>query len=201
MLTVPRRGAPPLLAIVCTTVALPAPDAPCFTVTNASVVVVLHAHVAIAVTWMDTSPPPSGAVALAGLTAGVHGSPCCTVKVWPPTVRLPCRGGPVFAAMASFTEPLPLPLLAPTIVMNAAELVSVHEQPDAVLIESVNSSPEAATRPAGAPLTVKAHPPGPEEEPGAAGELLLQATTVAAMRQVTVAKCLAGRGITMSEGL
>ena len=87
----------------------------------------------------------------------VCGAPdCCpTVIVCAATVRLPCRNAPVFAATANFSEPFPDPLLAPTIVMNAAELVAVQEQPTAVLIDRVNSPPAERTGSVGVPLTVK----------------------------------------------
>ena len=52
---------------------------------------------------------------------------CETVKFWPLTVIIPVRAGPVLAATAKFTEPLPEPLLV--VVIQFALLAAAQAQP------------------------------------------------------------------------
>jgi hypothetical protein len=56
-----------------------------------------------------------------------------TVKVWPATVIVPVRCGPVFAATENCVVPAPLPLAPLEIVIQEALLVAVHAQPVTVV--------------------------------------------------------------------
>jgi hypothetical protein len=58
---------------------------------------------------------------------------CVTVKVFPATVSVPVRCGPVFAATENWVVPLPLPLPAAVIVIHESLLVAVQAQPVTVV--------------------------------------------------------------------
>ena len=61
---------------------------------------------------------------------------CVTVNIWPPTVMVPVRTPPVFAATVNVTAPLPLPLVLPVTVIHATLLVAVQAQPLATVTDS-----------------------------------------------------------------
>lgn len=74
-----------------------------------------------------------GAEMLVGEIVVVHGTASCvTFTVWPAIVSVPVRCPPVFAAKASDTVPLPVPLAPLVIVTHEAALAAVHshEVPD-----------------------------------------------------------------------
>ena len=66
------------------------------------------------------------------------------MKVWPATVIVPVRCGPVFAATENWTAPLPLPLAPLEMVIHAALLVAAHAQPVVVVTLMLPVPPEAA---------------------------------------------------------
>src|SRR6266581_3794738 len=79
-----------------------------------------------------TSVPPigdrgTGAPRVTGATAGA--ARCVSVTAVPATASAPVRSAPVFAATENCTEPFADPLDPWLIVMNAALLVAVQEQP------------------------------------------------------------------------
>ena len=62
---------------------------------------------------------------------GAAGAACDTVIVWPPTLTMPVRAGPVFAATNIVTLPDPLPLPGDANVIHVLVVCATHEQPDA----------------------------------------------------------------------
>ena len=68
-----------------------------------------------------------------------------TVKVWPATVNVPVRAGPVLAATVKPALPLPEPLAPLVTVIQLALLVAVQAQP-APLVTFTVPVPPAATK-------------------------------------------------------
>jgi hypothetical protein len=68
-----------------------------------------------------------------------------TVTVWPAIVSVAERSVPVFAAITYVTVPLPVPLLPPVTVIQAALLVAVHEHPLVVVTVVVLVAPDEGT--------------------------------------------------------
>ena len=75
--------------------------------------------------------PDDGSVDEVGEMVVVHGAPACvTVKVLPPTVKVPVREVVTLLALTLYpTLPLPLPLAPDVTVIQEALLVAVHEHP------------------------------------------------------------------------
>jgi hypothetical protein len=64
-----------------------------------------------------------------GASGGVEGPPdWLNVTVFPATVSVPVRAGPVFAATMKFTPPMPEPLAPLVIVIHVTLLTAVHGQ-------------------------------------------------------------------------
>ena len=86
-----------------------------------------------AVTDVFPFPPLAPTESEVGLIVKVHPDACVTVNVWPATVKVPVRNGPVLAAMEKFVVPGPFPDAPLVIVRNdGALLVAVHVQPAVV---------------------------------------------------------------------
>jgi hypothetical protein len=60
------------------------------------------------------------------MARAAYGADWVTVTVWPATVSVPVRAGPLLAAIETVTLPFPVPLLPAVMVMNDALLVAVH---------------------------------------------------------------------------
>ena len=69
---------------------------------------------------------------------------CVTVNTWPPTTTVPERVAVVeFAATLYVTDPEPVPVGEPEIVIHDTLLAAVHEQPVDVVTENVADPPAA----------------------------------------------------------
>ena len=113
------------------TVPLPLPLAPPVTVNQLVLLVAVHGHPIGATTEVVDAPPAAATVRLVGASETPHAAPACvTVKVCPPTVRVPALAcTDVFAAAANVTKPLPVPLAPPVTDSHAAGVLAVHAQP------------------------------------------------------------------------
>src|SRR3954465_13308769 len=68
------------------------------------------------------------------------------VTLWAPTVIVPERAAPVFAATENFTVPFPLPLAPDVMEIHESAVVAVQVQPaDAVTVRSVPAPAVAAS--------------------------------------------------------
>jgi hypothetical protein len=114
------------------TVPLPLPLAPAVIVIHATPLVALHAQPAAAVTVVAPGPPGVPMLPDVGFTTYVHGGggvvpACAMVTVWPATPMDPARLTVVgFAAIVNVTDPLPVPLAPPVIVIHGTLLTAVH---------------------------------------------------------------------------
>jgi hypothetical protein len=145
---VPVRGLPvPLLVTEYVTVLLPVPDAPVTTVIHVSLDTAVHVHNAPAVTLIVA---PVWAFLLRfwllGLIENVQPLLCVTVCVWPAIVSVPTRCGPVVAVTVNATEPLPVPLAPPVIVIHGVVVDDTHAHPAGIVTATFAAAPpEAAT--------------------------------------------------------
>src|SRR5213593_3462988 len=111
MVSVPLRGAPVAFAsTVNCTLPLPAPLVPAVIVIHGTLLTAVHTQPPPEVTVTVPGPPATGTFCADGAMVKVHPLSCATVKVWPPTVIVPDRGAPGFAATVNCTVPLPVPL-------------------------------------------------------------------------------------------
>ena len=129
MVAVPVRGAPAFTSTESRTVSLPLPVAPATTVTQGTLLVAVHVHPADALTVTSMVAPEAGTFCCVGLMVELQLSGWLTVNAFPAIVSVPERAGPVFAAAAKVTDPLPEPLLPDVIVSQGALLVAVQPHP------------------------------------------------------------------------
>ena len=144
--SVPVRCAVAALVVALkVTVPLPDPLAPLPIVSQAALLVALHAQPVAAVTAVVDEPPAAVSVRDVGDTPKVQAAPLCvTVTVWPATVRVPVRPAVAVLAVAlNVTVPLPDPLAPPLTVSQAALLVAVQPHP-APAVTAVVEEPAAA---------------------------------------------------------
>ena len=145
MRIVPVRAACVLAATVKLTVPLAVPELPDVMVIQASEVVAVHAQPLGAVTAIGVPAPPAAATAwLVGLSDTAHPLGCVTVTVCPAIMRDPERAGPVFAAAANVTAPLPVPEEPPVIVSQGTAVVAVHAHATAVSTDTERLAAPAA---------------------------------------------------------
>ena len=152
MVRVPTRCTPKLAVTANVTVPLPVPlDAPLMLSPppgKFAVTLAVHPQLALlAVMATGYESAFFGTVCpVGGLRVKLHPSACVTVNVWPATVSVPVRRGPVLAATVKFTAPLPVPVAGVTPVIQGALLAAVHEHPDvAATAIAVPAPPAAAT--------------------------------------------------------
>ena len=100
-----------------------------------------------AVTVTAPEPPAAPMVWLVGAIENVQGgASCVAVNVCPAIVSVPTRCGPVLAATANDTLPLPLPAAAPVIVSQSMLFdAAVHPQFAAAVIATAPPPPDAAS--------------------------------------------------------
>jgi hypothetical protein len=91
--------------------------------------VAVQAHPPAALTLNDPDAPAAGTDWLAGEIVGAHPLTWMMVAVSPAIVTVPRRSPSLFAATASWTEPLPEPLPPDAIVIQPALLEAFHEHP------------------------------------------------------------------------
>jgi hypothetical protein len=146
MVMVPVRAAPVVFSATgMVTVPLPLRVEPVVTVIHAALLTAVHVHPEVVVTVTGCSLAPElSIVRLVGPMAYTH-SACVTVTVWPVTVRMPYRAGPVlFEAMLYEKVPSPMPLLPLATAIQDVLLVTDHSQPVAVITEmGLELTPEA----------------------------------------------------------
>ena len=120
-----------LVAALNVTVPFPLPLAPPVTVSQAALLVAVHAHPVPLVTAVVNAPPAEVSVRDVGETVKVQPAPLCvTVTVLPATVSVPTRWAvDVFAVALKVTVPFPLPLAPPVTLSQAALLVAVQAHP------------------------------------------------------------------------
>ena len=124
-----RGGAPLRLSSTSnSTVRLPVLLAPLVTLIHETSLRAVHVQPSAVVTETVPFPPPREKFWLERESENVHPFSCVTVTTLAAIVAVPVRAGPVLAAIASCTAPLPVPLAAPEIEIQEALLVDVHEQ-------------------------------------------------------------------------
>lgn len=128
---VPLRCGPLLAAALKLTVPLPLPAPLELSVSQGACgeMEVDQAQPAAVATAVPTPPPDAATDWEVGVMAKVQPDAWLTVKVWPATVSVPVRAGPVLAPTVKFTGPLPVPepLLS---VIHGSLLVTFHPQPE-----------------------------------------------------------------------
>jgi hypothetical protein len=129
MMAVPLRGAPAFTSMERRTVSLPLPIAPATTAIQGTLLVAVHVHPPGALTVTSTVPPAAGTFCCVGLMVELQLSAWLTVNAFPAIVSVPERAGPVFAAAAKVTDPLPEPLPPDVIVSQGALLAAVQPHP------------------------------------------------------------------------
>jgi len=98
IVSVPVRAPPVFAATVNVTVPLPVPLAPLAIVIQLALLLAVHVQPDCVVTVTGPPVPPSvGNAWLVGLMVYVHPEFCEIVTVFPATVSVPLRAGPVFA--------------------------------------------------------------------------------------------------------
>ena len=151
------RAAPVLAAAVKLTVPLPVPVLPEVIVIHGELLVAVQVHPAEeVVTVMLPVPPAALTFKLIGVTVKSHPDCWLMVKVCPPAVIVPVRGGPAFGCTVKAMVPLPVPLLLVTVIQGAL-LTAVHVQPATVVILKLPLPPATGTV-AFVGFKVKAHP-------------------------------------------
>ena len=141
----PVLAGPVFAATVKAVEPVPVPLAPDVTVIHVTVLIAVHAHPAALVTFSTGPLPPAASIeALVGLTVYEQLPAWVMVTVWPPTVSVPVRAAPLFAATRKVTVPLPVPLSPDVTVSQDAPLVAVHAHPLAAVTLSVGPVPPVA---------------------------------------------------------
>jgi len=144
MVSVALRAAPVALGSTLNwTVPPPDPDAPSVITTHAAPLTAVQVQPPDVDTDTVPTPPVDGIICDVDPRLNVQPLSCVTVTVRPATVAPPLRAGPVFAANARSTEPLPLPAPPAVTVIQGAPLVAVHPQ-DAAAVTSILAPPPAA---------------------------------------------------------
>jgi len=137
----PLLAAPLFAATVKATAPFPVPE-----VTDPSTIQLLsdaavHAQPSPAVTAALPAPPADAKFWPAGDSVMAHGAPWFTVNVWPPTVIVPVRAAPVFAATLYAMVALPVPVAALVMVIHGTPAAAVHGHVEPVV--SANDPVEA----------------------------------------------------------
>ena len=129
------------------TVPLPLPLAPPVTVSHPVLLVAVHAHPVVALTFVDDAPPAAATVRLEGDSVTSHAAPACvTVKGCPATLSVPVRAcAVVFAAAVNVTEPLLVPLPPLVTASHPVDVLAVHAQPAGAVTFVEPLPPPAAT--------------------------------------------------------
>jgi hypothetical protein len=124
----------------------PLPVPPALTVSQAALLLVVHAHPVAAVTVTVPVPAAAATLADAGAIVGAQGVPACvTVKVLPAIVSVPVRlVVPAFAATVNDTGPEPVPAAPELIVIHAALLTATQVHPAPAVTVLVPVPPAAA---------------------------------------------------------
>ena len=135
------RAAPVLAAAVKLTVPFPVPVLPEVIVIHGELLVAVQVHPGEEVVTVTLPVPPAALTfKLVGVTVKVQPDCWLTVKVCPPAVIVPVRGGPAFACTVKAMVPLPVPLLLVTVIQGSL-LTAVQVQPATVVISKLPFPP------------------------------------------------------------
>jgi hypothetical protein len=94
-----------------------------------------------------------------GFTVNAHPLPWFTVTVSPAIVRVPVRGGPVFAATLKVAGPPPVRLLPPGTVIQLTPLVIVQLHPvPVVTVDDSDAAPDVGEYVVGTTVNVQGAP-------------------------------------------
>jgi hypothetical protein len=132
MVSVPvRLEATVFAATVKPAVPVPDPAAPLVSVIQDALLAAVHAQPVATLTVLVPVPPDAVNDWLAGEIDGEHDAAACvTVNVVPAIVRVPVRlEATAFAPTLKVTEPLPVPVAPPVIVIHGALLAAVQLHP------------------------------------------------------------------------
>ena len=89
-------------------------------------------------TVVVTAPPSATIDWLEGEIAKLHGAASCdSANVWPAMVAVPARAGPLLAAAATLTPPLPVPDAPDAIDSHGSLATADHEHQLPVLTATV----------------------------------------------------------------
>jgi len=136
----------PLDAATYPTVPGPLRFAPSGIVTHDAVLDALHVQPLAVVTETVPLLPPAASDTLVGEIVNPQTPACVTVKARPATVTVPVREAlPVLAPTLKVTDPLPVPLPPPLMLIHAALLTAVHAQPVAAVTLVLAGPPAADT--------------------------------------------------------
>ena len=181
---VPVRAAPVLAEAEYVKVPLPDPAAPDVIVSQLSCEAAVHAQPPPAVTVTVPLPPPAATLALPGAIANAHGAgaggggsgdgdggvgvggagagigggsaDCAIVIAASPIVTLPVRAAPSFAATLTVIVPARVPVEFAGMLIHAASVAAVHEQPVSVST-AIETAPPFADTVVLAGVTVNRH--------------------------------------------
>jgi len=157
MVIVPVLCGPVWAATEKFTTPLPEPLAPELIVIQASLLAAVHEQPVAVVTLTLPAPPEAGKLWLVGLMVNEQPLACVTVNVWPATVIVPVRCGPVLAATVNWTVPAPEPLAPAVMVIHESLLAAVQAHPVAA-VTLTDPDPPLAGKLCEAGLMVNAQP-------------------------------------------
>jgi hypothetical protein len=123
---------------------LPLPLAPPVMLSHVALLVADHPHPSAVRTSNVPFAPPADAVADVDDSENAHPCPWFTVNVFPATVSVPERDGPLVDATVKATLPFPLPLPLDVIEIQDTLLFALQPQPDGAVTETVPEPPDEA---------------------------------------------------------
>jgi hypothetical protein len=147
IVSVPVRRAPLLAATEKFTFPFPVLLPGVTPVIHGALLVAVHGHPGMAVTWMGVPGPPLALNDCEAWSSEYEQAAACWVTVtgWPARVRVPVRAVPFgLGATRKFTEPFPVPLAGLTPVIHVALLAAVHAHPAVAVITTGVPAPPAA---------------------------------------------------------
>jgi hypothetical protein len=145
MVSVPVRAGPVVGATANWTVPFPRLLLLLVIVIHDAPLAAVQSHSATVVTPTVPEPPVCATENDSGLMLKLQPELWRTTNVRPPTVSVPLRAGPVFAATANWIVPFPFRLPWLVIVIHGALLVAVQSHPAAVVTATVPEPPVCAT--------------------------------------------------------
>jgi hypothetical protein len=144
IVTVPVRCEVLVFAATATfAVPLPFPLAPLLMVSHDALLAAIQAQVLPVVTLTLVVSPAAGELRVVGVIENAQGAAWVTEKVCPAIVIVPVRCAPLFAATATFTVPLPVPLAPLLMVSHDALVVAFHAHVLPVVTLTLAASPPA----------------------------------------------------------
>jgi hypothetical protein len=145
IVSVPVRAGPVVGATSNVTALFPLPPAPDGTLIHGTLLRAAQGHPAAAVTATVSLPPAGGTDAVVGVIENEQPCDWATVIICPATVSVPERDGPVVDAIASATDPGPVPVPPAVTLIHTSFVVAVHGHPPPVVTVRVRAPPEGST--------------------------------------------------------